>query len=120
MSVADGFNLVFGAASSPATHFQRLLLEFIIQNDNCAPVGSQSWLGLLTAVSAGRMGDDAEGMRGYWNYTETHRCQNGNQALADRFGGRPRVSPRPQSRVSGNAGKRDPPGAARRSPPRDP
>jgi monoamine oxidase len=41
------------------------------------------------------MGDDAEGLRGYWDYTETHRCADGNQALAsnlaDVLGGRVRL-----------------------------
>lgn len=76
-SVADRFNDpdMFGPSSSPERHF----LEFILENDQCAPVGRQSYLGLLTAVSAHRMGNN---MLGYWESTETHRCAGGNQQLA--------------------------------------
>jgi monoamine oxidase len=74
---------------------ERRLLEFKIGNDNCAAPTQLSYLSVLTAVSAGRMGEDAEGLRGYWDYTETHRCGDGNQALAknlaDVLGGRVRL-----------------------------
>lgn len=67
---------------TPASGFLREALEFTLGNDNCAPVASQSYLGLLALVSAGRMGDDQKGLRGYWNCTETHRCGGGNDQLA--------------------------------------
>lgn len=66
----------------PASAITRSLFEFTLGNDNCAPVSEQSYLGLLALVSAGRVGDDIEGMRGYWEYTETHRCGGGNDQLA--------------------------------------
>ena len=78
MSVADGLDRHFGMRSSLA----RTLLEFVIENDNCAPVSQQSYLGLLALVSAGRMGKDPTGLRGYWDCTETHRCSGGNDQLA--------------------------------------
>lgn len=81
MSVADKLDQVLGRASS----LVRTALEFVIGNDNCAPVGRQSYLGLLSLVSAGRMGSDVEGMRGYWQYTETNRCAGGNDQLAARL-----------------------------------
>lgn len=83
MSVADGLTRHFGPVSSLA----RTVLEFVIANDNCAPVERQSYLGLLALVSAGRMSDTPEGMRGYWDYTETHRCWGGNQQLATGLAG---------------------------------
>src|SRR5439155_10488077 len=46
-----------------------------------------SYLGLLALVSAGRVGDDAEGLRGYWDYTETHRCGGGNDQLVGALAG---------------------------------
>ena len=67
---------------APAGTFLRDTLELLIDNDNCAPVHRQSYLGLLTLISAGRWGAN---MRGYWELTETHRCRHGNQALADRI-----------------------------------
>ncbi|MGX9787910.1 FAD-dependent oxidoreductase [Mycobacterium sp. MMS18-G62] len=77
MSVADRFNEadMFGTTSSLA----RSYLEFTIENDNCAPVAKHSYLALLAAVSAGRMGND---MLGYWTHTETHRCAGGNDQIA--------------------------------------
>ncbi|MEA2495586.1 MAG: monoamine oxidase [Thermoleophilaceae bacterium] len=63
----------------------RAALEFTLANDNCAPVINQSYLGLLALVSAGRLGDDIEGLRGYWEYTETHRCAGGNDQLGDQL-----------------------------------
>lgn len=77
MSVADRFDKpdMFGAKSS----LGRKYLEYKIENDNCAPVGKHSYLALLAAVSAGRMGND---MLGYWTHTETHRCAGGNDQIA--------------------------------------
>ncbi|MEZ5407540.1 MAG: FAD-dependent oxidoreductase, partial [Acidimicrobiales bacterium] len=69
------------AADTPA----RLALELLIDNDNGAPMKDQSYLGLLTLIRAGRMGNTEKGRRGYWELTETHRCARGNQALADRL-----------------------------------
>jgi monoamine oxidase len=81
MTVAEGLDRHFGARSSLA----RSVLEFLIENDNCAPVERQSYLGLLALVSAGRMGNDPTGLRGYWDCTETHRCAGGNDQLAIRL-----------------------------------
>ena len=79
MSVAQRLDQLLGAASSTA----RYALEFTLGNDNCAPVGRQSYLGLLALVSAGRVTENGvDNMLGYWEYTETHRCWNGNQQLA--------------------------------------
>lgn len=66
---------------------QRELLEFTLGNDACAPVDVQSYLGLLTLVSAGRIGsgDTEEEMRGYWDVSEKFRCAQGNQALAEQL-----------------------------------
>jgi hypothetical protein len=49
-------------------------------------VDVQSYLGLLALISAGRTGDDTEGLRGYWEASEVYRCLQGNQTLADRLG----------------------------------
>ena len=84
MSVADRLDQLFGQQSSIA----RAVLEFTIGNDNCATPAQQSYLGLLTLVSAGRMGNDTVGMRGYWHFTETHRCWGGNELLAHKLAGR--------------------------------
>lgn len=61
---------------------ERMWFDFTLGNDNCAPVGRQSYLGLLASISASRMGSDAKGMMGYWYSTETHRCAGGNDLLA--------------------------------------
>ena len=66
----------------PVSTFARRWFDFTLGNDNCAPAGQQSYLGLLASVSAGRMGSDARGMLGYWMSTETHRCAGGNDRLA--------------------------------------
>lgn len=60
----------------------RTVLEFSLANDNCADTSQQSYLGLLALVSSGRTGDDREGLRAFWDLTETDRCQGGNQRLA--------------------------------------
>lgn len=77
-SVADRLDQLMGPASSLA----RAFFDFGIANDNCAPTWRQSYLGLLALVSAGRTGNDVDGMRGYWDATETHRCAGGNEQLA--------------------------------------
>ena len=77
-SVSAALDRHCGAVSS----LTRTVLEFGIGNDNCAPPDRQSYLGLLALVSAGRMDDTAEGLRGYWELTETDRCMGGNQRLA--------------------------------------
>lgn len=82
MPVSQRLDQLFGQSSSLA----RQVFEFVLGNDNCASPAQQSYLGLLTLVSAGRMGNDTEGMRGYWHYTETHRCWGGNQQLATKLG----------------------------------
>ena len=66
---------MFGRKSNLARRY----LEFTIENDNCIPVDQHSYLALLAAISAGRMGDN---MLGYWTHTETHRCAGGNDQLA--------------------------------------
>ncbi|MBG0564859.1 protein-arginine deiminase family protein [Actinoplanes aureus] len=66
---------MFGRASSIA----RRLFEFITENDQCAPLSRQSYLGFLTAVRAHATPGDP---LGYWNKTETHRCKGGNEQLA--------------------------------------
>ena len=78
MSVGDRLDQLLPDTSSLA----RAALEFILANDNCAAVVNQSYLGLLSLVSAGRFGDDILGLRGYWELTETHRCGGGNDQLA--------------------------------------
>lgn len=77
-SVSHALDRHCGAASS----LTRTVLEFGLGNDNCAPVSTQSYLGLLALVSAGRVGNDTEGLRGYWEKTEIYRCHGGNQQLA--------------------------------------
>lgn len=81
LSVGKRFDGLFGGPSSLARKF----LEFTLENDNCALVANQSYLGLLAAISAARMGSDLRGLLGYWMSTETHRCQGGNDLLADRL-----------------------------------
>ncbi|MGB7981428.1 MAG: FAD-dependent oxidoreductase [Candidatus Nanopelagicales bacterium] len=81
MSVSDKLDEL----GSDLTPLQRAAIEFTLGNDACASVDVQSYLGLLTLVSAGRTGDDVEGMRGYWQASESTRCVQGNQALADRI-----------------------------------
>jgi monoamine oxidase len=78
MSVSQRLDQLLPATSS----LKRRALEFVLGNDNCAPVTRQSYLGLLALVSAGRTGDDEVGLRGYWESTETHRCAGGNDQLA--------------------------------------
>jgi monoamine oxidase len=79
MSVRVKLNTMLPPGPSPT----RSWFEFTLPNDNCAPLAQQSYLGLLGAVSAARMGSDDKGMLGYWMSTETHRCVGGNQQLAD-------------------------------------
>jgi monoamine oxidase len=68
----------------PVSSLTRSVLDFQIGNDNCARPDEQSYLGLLALVSAGRVDDPDEtiSLRGYWHYTETHRCGGGNDQLA--------------------------------------
>jgi monoamine oxidase len=82
MSVSDKLDQVLGPQSS----LVRTAIEFIVGNDNCATPNLQSYLGLLCLVSAGRTGDDTEGLRGYWEFTETHRCELGNERLENSLG----------------------------------
>jgi monoamine oxidase len=77
-SVATKLTEIGVVAPSP----ERRWFEFTLGNDNCVDITKQSYLGLLGAVSAHRMGSDDRGMLGYWMSTETHRCAAGNQALA--------------------------------------
>ncbi|MGW2558066.1 FAD-dependent oxidoreductase [Streptomyces sp. NPDC001514] len=77
MSLEDRLNEedMFGEASSPARHY----FEFFTENDQCVALDKQSYLGYLAAVKAHSMGGD---MLAYWNRTETHRCEGGNDQLA--------------------------------------
>lgn len=79
-SVADRLDQLLGAADS----LTRAVIDFQLGNDNCAPPAQQSYLGLLALVSAGRVDheDETISLRGYWDYTETHRCGGGNDQLA--------------------------------------
>jgi monoamine oxidase len=81
MTVADRLDQMFDKSSSTERHW----FEFTLGNDNCAPVGKQSYLSLLAALSAARMGSDTRGMLAYWFSTETHRCVGGNGQLGDRM-----------------------------------
>lgn len=78
--VAKRLDELVGTAS--ASPFARPWLDFTLENDNCIDVCKQSYLGLLAAVSAARMGNSPKGMLGYWMSTETHRCVGGNDLLA--------------------------------------
>jgi monoamine oxidase len=70
---------LFGHASSLAERNARRLFEFFTENDQCAPVSRQSYLGFLAAVRAHTMSGDP---LAYWTRTETHRCAGGNEQLA--------------------------------------
>lgn len=85
-SISDGLDGLPGVGKSSS--LVRLWFEFTLGNDCCAPIAKQSYLGLLAAVSAGRMGSDPPGMLGYWMSTETHRCHGGNDLLAARLRGK--------------------------------
>ncbi len=69
---------MFGAERSDALRH----LEFVLANDQCAATEHQSYLGLLAAVSAHRLGTD---LGGYWKHTEDFRCLGGSQQLAQRL-----------------------------------
>ncbi len=62
----------------------RRWLELVLGNDNCATIEHQSYLGLLSSVSACRLGQGS-GLLSYWLSTETHRCRNGNDLLGERL-----------------------------------
>jgi len=66
---------LFGPASSIARRY----FEFIADNDQCAPVTQQSYLGYLTAVRAHMLPKDP---LAYWTRIETDRCVGGNEQLA--------------------------------------
>lgn len=88
MSVAERFDrdpgvTKLGPLLPKGPSLARSWFRFTLANDNCAEVEEQSYLGLLAAVSAGRMGSDVPGMLGYWMSTETHRCGGGNFLLAE-------------------------------------
>jgi monoamine oxidase len=65
---------LFGPASSNARRY----FELVAQNDQCAPVDRQSYLGYLAAVKAHTLPGDP---LAYWTRTETHRCKGGNDQL---------------------------------------
>lgn len=54
------------------------LLSVQMSSDNGVANNRASLLGMLTAIKGG-------GVQEYWNQTETHRCQGGNQQLATRL-----------------------------------
>ena len=65
---------MFGPASSNARRY----FELVAENDQCAPVDQQSYLGYLAAVKAHALPGDP---LAYWTRTETHRCKGGNDQL---------------------------------------
>ena len=65
---------LFGPASGNARRY----FELIAENDQCAPVDQQSYLGYLAAVKAHALPGDP---LAYWTRTETHRCKGGNDQL---------------------------------------
>jgi monoamine oxidase len=76
----------------PESTLPRAAMELMLANDNCAETSEQSYLGLLALVSAARFPDpnapeDPDGLRGYWNFTETCRCFGGNDQLASSLAG---------------------------------
>ncbi|MEV1146778.1 NAD(P)/FAD-dependent oxidoreductase, partial [Micromonospora sp. NPDC049799] len=79
LSVDQGLALALGGRQPGP--LARQWFAFTLGNDNCAPTGQQSFLGLIGSISAARMGSDTPGMRGYWLSTETHRCVGGNDLL---------------------------------------
>ncbi|MEA2314883.1 MAG: monoamine oxidase [Solirubrobacteraceae bacterium] len=84
-SIVDKLPELLAGVGGPGLGDVRSWLEFTIPNDNCAVLSRHSYLALLTLVSAGRMGSDDKDLHGYWYYTETDRCKEGNQALAEKI-----------------------------------
>ncbi|MET9272064.1 FAD-dependent oxidoreductase [Kribbella sp. NPDC003557] len=74
-SLAERLDELFGRSSSNARRY----FEFVAENDQCAPVARQSYLGYLAAVRAHMLPGDP---LAYWTRTETHRCKGGNEQLA--------------------------------------
>lgn len=64
----------------PTSTIARRYFEFVTENDQCAPVGRQSYLGYLAAVRAHMLHGDP---LAYWTRIETHRCRGGNEQLAN-------------------------------------
>ena len=56
-------------------------LELQLGNDNVIPTKEQSYLGLLSLVSAGRFGPRDASLSGYWEHNEDFRCAEGNESL---------------------------------------
>ncbi|GIJ64029.1 FAD-dependent oxidoreductase [Virgisporangium aurantiacum] len=73
-SLAQRLDELFGPVSSVA----RTYFEFVAENDQCAPVARQSYLGYLAAVRAHMLPGDP---LAYWTRIETHRCKGGNEQL---------------------------------------
>lgn len=71
----------------PVSELTLAVFESSLANDLCVPTMSQSYLALLALVSGGRVGDDAAGLRGYWEYGATHRCRDGNDRLVEALAG---------------------------------
>lgn len=72
-----------GLVPKPIRH--PLLLDAIeleIGNDHVLPMKDQSYLGLLSLVSGGRLGKDDILLDGYWTHREDFRCAEGNVSLA--------------------------------------
>ena len=81
--VADALDRIFiGLPAGGNPTLAHTLLSFILSNDCCLDVSKQSYLGLLAAVSAARLGNDSVGLLGYWFSKETHRCKGGTDLLA--------------------------------------
>lgn len=90
MSVGERITKICEDLFGQTSKLPRAALEFQLSNDQCAPTEKQSYLALLAQVSAGRFPDpdapdDPEGLRGYWNFTETCRCGGGNDQLVRRL-----------------------------------
>ncbi|WP_328520477.1 FAD-dependent oxidoreductase [Kribbella sp. NBC_00359] len=63
----------------PVSTTPRKYFEFVTEDDQCAPVSRQSYLGYLAAVRAHMLPGDP---LAYWTRIETHRCKGGNEQLA--------------------------------------
>jgi monoamine oxidase len=83
LSVANKLAAFVGMLPKATRHPQLMdALELQFENDNTLPTKEQSYLGLLSLVSGGRLGDDDVGLRGYWEHHEDFRCTEGNDTLA--------------------------------------
>ena len=57
-----------------------------LENDQCAPLETQSMLGLLAAVAGGALTQlETTNPSEYWTQSEVFRCGDGNQALVEKL-----------------------------------